>query len=181
LRKGGTFNIRSLDDHKEYTINLDQQNDILMFSAIDQIEDNKYYQSESRTFPSIDAIIAPNILFQMTITMTHPIKMIGLKKLKDCKKLVKKGDINFYFVVPTQLYNNYPKQDFATTASGIAQMIPDWIKTHVQQYALKIDLTSENSSKSGYASGNPGSGSGNIGGSSRSGKAQKHTRRKNVK
>jgi len=100
----------------------------------------------------------------MTIAMTHPIKMIGLKKLNDCKKLVKKGDIDFYFVVPAQLYDNYPKQDFATTAGSVTKMIPDWIKTRVQQYALKIDLTSENSSKSGNAGGNPGSGS--IGGSS---------------
>ena len=138
LRKGGTFNIRSLDDRKEYTMNLNQQDEILMFSAIDQIEDNKYYQPESRTFPSIDAIIASNMLFQMTIAMTHPIKMIGLKKLNDCKKLVKKGDIDFYFVVPAQLYDNYPKQNFATSAGHVAQMIPNWIKTRVQQYALKI-------------------------------------------
>jgi hypothetical protein len=176
LRKGGTFNIRSLDNRKEYNLNLDQQNEILMFSTIDQIEDSKYYQPENKTFPSIDAIIAPNRLFQMTIAMTHPVKMIGLKKLNDCKKLAKKGYIEFYFVVPAQVYDNYPKQSFTTTGGDVAQVIPGWIKTRVRQYALKIDLTSKNSSKSGNAGGNPGSG--NIGGSSGSGKAQKRTPKK---
>jgi hypothetical protein len=170
LREGGTFYLRSLDDSKIYNLKLDQQNEILMFSAIDQIEDKKYYQPESKNFPSIDAIIAPYVLFQMTISMTHPVKMIGLKKLYECKKLSQDKQIAFIFVVPAQLYDNYPKQDFATTTGGVAQMIPDWIKTRVKQYALKIDLTSENSSKSG-----------NAGGSSGSGKAQKRTPRKKVK
>ncbi|RGB36480.1 hypothetical protein C1646_758035 [Rhizophagus diaphanus] len=80
------------------------RNEILEFSenGIDLIEDGKYYQPESKNFPSIDSIIAPDKLFQMTIAKCHPIKMNGFKKLYN--KLGDENEISFYFVVPAHLH-----------------------------------------------------------------------------
>src|SRR5438094_955103 len=104
-------------------------------------EDNEEVRRESYTkkiIPSIDAIHGPNILFQMTTSMNHPIMLIGLQKVYS--KLAHSGEIFFYFVVPAQLYNSYKKQNFVTTNNVIAQRMPAWIKNRVKQYALKIDL-----------------------------------------
>ena len=69
-----------------------------------------YYQPEIKNFPSIDALVAPNVLLQMTTSLTHPIKMVGLDLLHE--KLAKNEEIEFYFVVPAQLFDHYQKQSF---------------------------------------------------------------------
>ncbi|CAG8655465.1 10438_t:CDS:2, partial [Cetraspora pellucida] len=58
----------------------------------------------------------PNILFQITISAVHPIKLCGLTKLYDklggtsCQE-----DIYLYFVVPSDLYRNFQHQSICTT------------------------------------------------------------------
>ncbi|RHZ53526.1 hypothetical protein Glove_441g117 [Diversispora epigaea] len=149
LRNGGTFEVRSLepnDSRRELTQDIKKQNEILTFSAIQTIEDGKYYRPDNKNFPSIDAIIAPDTLFQITTAMNHPIKIIGLKRLYN--KLAKTGEISFYFVVPAELYDYYQKQKFIVTNNSIARKMPGWIKNRIKQYALKIDLSSEGSSRS---------------------------------
>lgn len=140
LRNGGNFHIRHLESNTESIITIINQDEILEFSenGIDLIEDGKYYQPESKNFPTIDSIIAPDKLFQMTIAKCHPIKMNGLKKLRN--KLGGENEISFYFVIPTHLYEKYSVQPFHNSKDELAQRIPDWINDHLQQYVLKIDL-----------------------------------------
>lgn len=95
--------------HKDFN----RQNKILKFLDIALIENGKYYQSDSKTFPLIDAIITPNKLFRITIATNHTIKVVGLNLLYE--KLVKNQEIAFYFVIPEKLYANYQKQNFVTT------------------------------------------------------------------
>ncbi|CAG8702627.1 17099_t:CDS:1, partial [Acaulospora colombiana] len=146
LRNGGTFKVRSLENNDDGTLNKDikKQNEILTFSAVQTIEDGKYYRPDNKNFPSIDAIIAPDMLFQMTTAINHPIKIIGLKKL--VSKLARTGEISFYFVVPAELYDRYQNQKFIATNNANIRRMPSWIKNRVKQYALRIDLSSESSS-----------------------------------
>ncbi|CAI2179167.1 7075_t:CDS:2 [Funneliformis geosporum] len=142
LREGGIFKTHSLElNGVKEDLLIDRQGEIFEFfeSDISVIKDEKYYKPVEQNFPSIDAIIAPNKLFQMTIAKIHPIKMNGLKMLQD--KLG--GDnasenIKFYFVVPEHLYDNYGKQNFHTSDDTLAKDIPLWIQFRVNQYALKI-------------------------------------------
>ncbi|CAB4398849.1 unnamed protein product, partial [Rhizophagus irregularis] len=148
LREGGNFIARSLEPafrenevlHQQFT----KQENILTFSKIEDIEESKYYQPEIKNFPSIDAIVAPKVLLQMTTSMTHPIKMVGLDKLYDGNKLAKNEDISFYFVVPAQLYDHYQKQGFVTTKEANVRRFSPWIPQYVKQYALRIDLSGTN-------------------------------------
>ncbi|CAG8602907.1 10010_t:CDS:1 [Acaulospora morrowiae] len=140
LRGGGTFQVRSLDSNKTYNLTLNRQDKILKFSDIGDIEDRKYYQPIDKTFPSIDAILAPECIFQMTTAMNHSINTTGLKKLRG--KLAKTGNIDFYFVVPAQLYDEYQKQNYVTTKNVIDLNIPPWIANRVRQHVLRIDLCS---------------------------------------
>ena len=142
LRSGGEFQVRSLDTNKKYTLKLPQQ-DEHRFSNINEIKNEMYYQPIDKTFPSIDAIYAPDTLFQMTTSLNHNIKMIGLNKLQS--KLMKTGDIDFYFVVPAQLFDNYQKQNYATIKGVIATNANPWIIKQIKQHVLGIDLGSKDS------------------------------------
>ncbi|CAG8559779.1 1248_t:CDS:2 [Acaulospora colombiana] len=132
------------NDHRALIQDIKKQNEILTFSAVRTIEDGKYYRPNNKNFPSIDAIIAPDMLFQVTNAINHPIKIIGLKKL--ISKLARTGEISFYFVVPAELYDRYQNQKFITTNNANTRRMPSWIKNRVKQYALRMDLFSESSS-----------------------------------
>jgi hypothetical protein len=142
LKNGGEFKIRTLDGSKSYTSQpINRRDKIYTFSTIETITDGNYFRPDNKNFPSIDSIIAPNKLFQMTTAINHPIKMIGLKKVYP--KLAKTGDIDFFFVVPAQLFDSYKKQNFVTTNNNNARRKPSWIKNRVRQYVLAIDLSSK--------------------------------------
>jgi len=144
LQKGGSFNIHPLEsDFTSSTIVIPERIK-LVFNDINKIEEGKYCQPIQKNFTSIDAVVAPNTLFQMTVSKSHPINMSGLKKLVE--KLGGKSGTNhiyFYFVLPKDLYDNYQAQHFHTTGKTVAKQIPCWITNHIKQYALKIDLSSQ--------------------------------------
>ncbi|CAB4412663.1 unnamed protein product [Rhizophagus irregularis] len=143
FRKGGPFRVRSLEPDSNddlLTETLNKQDEILKFSNVESIENDKYYQPESKTFPSIDAIVAPDKLFQITIATNHPIKVAGLKLLYE--KLIKNKEISFYFVVPEKLCGKYQKQNFVTSKDDVSRRLPRWIKNNVKQYVIGIDLSS---------------------------------------
>ncbi|RGB24181.1 hypothetical protein C1646_773452 [Rhizophagus diaphanus] len=91
FRKGGSFRVHSLEP---------DSNDNLL---------------KSKTFPSIDAIVAPDKLFQITIATNHPIKKVMWQ---------------------------LPKAEFVTSKDDVSRRLPRWIKDHVKQYVLGIDLSS---------------------------------------
>ncbi|CAG8689754.1 17145_t:CDS:1, partial [Racocetra fulgida] len=55
----------------------------MIFNEINEIKDEVYCQPKNQNFSSIDAIIAPNVLFQITVFCVYPIKLNGLKQLYD--------------------------------------------------------------------------------------------------
>ncbi|RIA93134.1 hypothetical protein C1645_665279, partial [Glomus cerebriforme] len=112
LRNGGTFKRRSLDTKLEDNVDF-QARELILFNQINEIQNGYYSRPLDKTFPSIDAIVAPSCLLQMTTAMNHPIKINGLKRVQS--KLETGSDIYYYFVVSRQLYNKYTKQRYSTT------------------------------------------------------------------
>ncbi|CAB5187431.1 unnamed protein product [Rhizophagus irregularis] len=91
FRKGGPFRVRSLEPDSNdnlLTETLNKQDEILKFSNVESIENDKYYQPEKK------------------------------------------------------LCGNYQKQNFVTSKDDVSQRLPRWIKNHVKQYVLGIDLSS---------------------------------------
>ena len=74
----------------------------------------------------------------MTISTDHPIRT-GLNLLRE--KLAKNERIKLYFAIPASLFDIYQKQNFITTRDTIARKLPNWIRDHVEQYALEINLS----------------------------------------
>ena len=141
LRDDGDFKTRSLDTEEEYIYTTFHQEEILTFSEVATIENYKYYQPLSENFPSFDSIHAPKSLFQMTTSLNHPIKMNGLKKVHD--KLTR-SNVDFYFVVPMELFYIFKSQRFVTSKKKEPKNIPPWFG-RIKQYVLGIDLSSKSS------------------------------------
>lgn len=71
-------------------------------------DQNIYYLPNSPNFASVDAFYAKSA-FQMTISHTHPLKYEPLKKLRMHLGLSK---LNFFFVVPMEVFDNFCKQNY---------------------------------------------------------------------
>ena len=103
-----------------------------MFFDVSEIENGKYYQPYEENFPSINAIIAPRTLFQMTTTTNHNTKIAGLEKLSSKPS---SSGIVLYYVVPIVLFNRFPRQNFI----GDIREKSKWEK-RISQYVLGIDI-----------------------------------------
>ena len=138
IRNGGTFKRRSLDTNIEDTV-IFPKRDLILLTQIDEIQNGAYSIPLDKSFPSVDAIVAPDCLFQMTTAKDHKIKISGLKRVQS--KLETEKDIEFYFVVPTKLYSSYKKQKYSTTDDNKdALNMGPWIRKCLKQYVLGIDL-----------------------------------------
>ncbi|KAF0382297.1 putative crinkler family protein [Gigaspora margarita] len=138
LQGGGTFNIRILEPHSITCKIKIPKRIMLTFDDVNEIKEDMYCKPNRKNFASVDAIVAPNIFFQMTISKIHAIDLNGLEKLYN--KLGDHNEIYFYFVVPTDLFENFKCQNFVTGKKIVKQM-PSWGKS-VKQYALEINLNS---------------------------------------
>ncbi|RHZ77618.1 hypothetical protein Glove_174g112 [Diversispora epigaea] len=151
LQKGGKFNIRFLDskftDPKSTSSIIEfPKREKLIFNKINEIKEGMYCQPKSKNFESIDAIVAPNILFQITVSSNYPININGLKNLVDkLGSVLGKDCINFYFVLPKDKYNDFENQKFHISKNTVAKSkdIPYWITNRIRQYALEIDTISK--------------------------------------
>ncbi|CAH1769951.1 16072_t:CDS:2 [Entrophospora sp. SA101] len=76
---------------------------------------NEYYQPQQKNFTSVDSLVLPNMLFQMTINQGS--------WYKEC-------------------FDGMKKQPFHTRKGENSKRLPPWIKDKVKQYVLNVDLAS---------------------------------------
>ena len=120
LCSGENFKIQSLESSgsgsgEDETVNFGQLStkDV---SHVEDIDAGYYCKPVAKNFESIDSMIAPNTLFQITVAEKHPVKHNGLDKLKD--KLATSGELRLYFVVPSDRYRGFQHQSY-TNMDGI--------------------------------------------------------------
>jgi len=142
LLNGGSFKVRPLFGQTTSCFGISNSNrkltipprDKLLFSKPDEVIQNRYCIPTQKNNASFDAFVSPDTFFQMTIADNHPIIRIGLEKyIKDDN-----SDINFYFVLPTDLYNDYKPQALHTTNRTVLKNKPPWFN-RFKQYALELD------------------------------------------
>ncbi|KAF9160364.1 hypothetical protein BGX20_002544 [Mortierella sp. AD010] len=111
-------------------------------------------------------LFVPNNLSQVTISSDHPIKQTPLKniieKINGGQRKKSSKPVKHYFVVPNKIYAGFKAQDYITDNNTISKAIPQIIKTHVKQYALKIDLDTAHTGGSPGLSNRAASRSGKI-------------------
>ena len=147
LPKGGTYHIRKLADHdnKEEPRNLPKMKHTV-FNKLDEVDLShlhclEYLRPKSKTFEAADAICLPNSIFQVTVSTSHPIKANGLKKIiKELKKHIDwtpDTRVNYYFVVPPDVYKDFhDKQKYHTAKETEVKDCDQFEK--VDQYVLNF-------------------------------------------
>lgn len=127
LQKGGKFNIRLLEpDFKRSTIEIPERKK-LSFNKICEIKEGVYCQPLKKSFVSVDAIVAPDALFRLTVSNNHPININDLKSHVN-KLGGESGEntINFYFVLLKDKYGDFRKQRIHD-GKTVLDSTPDWI------------------------------------------------------
>jgi hypothetical protein len=88
-------------------------------------------------FPSVDMILTPNSLFQITISKDHPVKQEPLRKIVE--KLPAKQNISLYFVVPEEIFKDVSLQNYHNGEGKVSQKLPECLKT-LEQWVLGVPL-----------------------------------------
>eukprot|EP00047_Mylnosiga_fluctuans_P024741 m.169108 g.169108 ORF g.169108 m.169108 type:complete len:679 (+) comp9915_c1_seq20:269-2305(+) len=152
LLRGGMFEARRLTDFGPYklSVSLQPSHRVYLQSEVDIPSRGTfpatptYFQPQSRTFPSIDAISAqdkdgPVHLFQMAVG-THPVKYEGLLTV-----LQKVGTASgLYFVMPRDRFAAFGVQSYLNSDNTV-RIRWDNVVQSLPQYALCVDLTAEGS------------------------------------
>ncbi|CAH1758953.1 9830_t:CDS:2 [Entrophospora sp. SA101] len=84
----------------------------MTFKTIDEIENGMYCHPINKNFESVDAVIAPNIFFQITVAEKHPILQAGFRQLLEKFQISQDNKAQLYFIVPDYLFNNFRKQPY---------------------------------------------------------------------
>jgi hypothetical protein len=140
LLRGGKFRIRCLtgkNSGKKYKLKLDPSQEKVLYSVndIQHLKKNEYGRPASKIFESIDSVFREDsILFQITVSTSHPVKLHGLKEV--IKYLPTTTEIDLYFVVPPDIYPNFKEQNYINKKNTKSASSPD----NVVQYALEIPL-----------------------------------------
>ena len=136
--KGGRFTIRKLEGRNQTSfIQLDQRETV----EIRKVEDISGYRQQScylkptvKNFVAIDGIMPPASGFQMTVSVVHPVKIEGLKKILtelSCK------NFNLYFVVPKDVFDDYQLQPYWSSQRKRVELPSEF---NVVQWALMVEL-----------------------------------------
>jgi hypothetical protein len=98
--------------------------DTLMVQGVDGIRSGYYCRPQAKNFASVDAVVAPSSLFQMTVGEKHPVKHDGLAKLQP--KLASSGPVRLYFVVPPDRWASFGQQNYVTQKGVLAWVWVAW-------------------------------------------------------
>jgi hypothetical protein len=150
LPNGGTFRVRKLSDNKEEERKFPQMN-CKVFSTLEEVgiaslPSSQYLRPKSKTFEAADALCPPNSVFQVTVSKSHPVKANGLKKIlnefQKHKNWTHDTRVNFYFVVPPDVYKYYTREQTYNTAKG-TKVVDSNLRQfkNVDQYVLNFEFS----------------------------------------
>jgi hypothetical protein len=157
LQRGGEFLIRALkgaDVESTRTVRFSPSTarSISDTESIQQLLQHEYGKPTSQNFATVDAVLKPNSLFQMTIRDRHAVNVNGLNRVitglltpePDSKRLkggrssktsaTTTSSFDFYFVVPSApvtLFRSYKLPNISDEST---------VQGNVQYYALQLPL-----------------------------------------
>jgi hypothetical protein len=100
-------------------------------------EDTGTIWTPGPNFPSIDMIISPDSLFQITISRRHPVKQEPLRQILE--KLPVEEGIVLYTVVPDEIFDSFPFQQYHNDLGKVSRMVPESVQK-LEQWVLGVPL-----------------------------------------
>ncbi|RUS20151.1 hypothetical protein BC937DRAFT_86273 [Endogone sp. FLAS-F59071] len=106
-------------------------------------DDNRLVIPNIPNFAAADLSLLPTTLFQVTVSEKHPIKQAALATIIKSMPAYKdpKAKFKLIFVVPDELYDNYPVQKYVTSDKKDSSKVPLVIQKRVEQWVLGIDIS----------------------------------------
>lgn len=131
ITKGGDFNIRCLEDNtiSKVSMTIRPSERVSFEQDHTEFKDFVYYVPESKTFQSVDSLYPPTSVLQMTVAKKHSIKIDGLKVVKG---KLNTTPIDFYFVVPDDIFDCFGKQTYINkdkkkSKDGVVKHFKQWV------------------------------------------------------
>ncbi|KAG0285085.1 hypothetical protein BGZ98_005664, partial [Dissophora globulifera] len=151
FRKGGyEFQIKDLQDGSDTAFKVPADPSMVLFDEIPAVPPGTLCIPKNCTFACVDLLLSPKYLLQVTVSKRHDIKgppfSTLLGNLKD-KGWIPSGDVHLVFVVPSEIYDNFPEQKYLSDKGTVYKRVPRLIGS-VKQFVLKIDLKSASTGKS---------------------------------
>jgi hypothetical protein len=142
LARGGPFRTRSLETNTEKTLALEPLSELL-FDTDEQVatSTNAYLRPRRANYASIDSLIKPNLLFQMTVGTTHPCKQAGLRDVLNL--LGNPTEPHLYFVVPDDCFQEFTHQSYQDSQNKILRKPTFSNVKKIRQFVLTINLSSD--------------------------------------
>ena len=94
IMEGGMFSVRILNSGAESMVRFPKLR-LNRFTKVLETKKRVYNVPKSKTFRTVDSLVIPRDLFQITISTSHSINEGGLDNLND---ILAEGMINFYFI-----------------------------------------------------------------------------------
>jgi hypothetical protein len=133
--------------------------ELLEFDVLDSIEvqnalDSDYIKPRNINLGAIDSLCQPDLLFQITVAKSHPIKAKSLmnavqqlrkyREASEADRQKAEFKINLSFIVPTDVYSSYTQEQKYVTMEGedfkVNSAERNWLAAHINQYAVKVSL-----------------------------------------
>ena len=102
--------------------------------AIKQLPEGVYGQPTQKNFPTIDGLMKPNLLFQMTTASTHGVNIDALIDVVRALDVDDDDPVRFYFVVPPEQFPVFRPGTFESTFKTPMSSIP----SNVEYWALEL-------------------------------------------
>jgi hypothetical protein len=162
---GGDFEVRTLDGKTaDVKLTLSPDTSRKTFADVSEVahfnDDSSYIVPKASNFESVDSMMKPNLLFQMTVSATHPCKQAGLhraivslkggqpsplKKVKGSSgqsQAVHQGPPpRLYFVVPEDSFDAFKEQSYTDSKGKIMGKSTYADVNSIEQFVLKVSLT----------------------------------------
>lgn len=102
-----------------------------------------YLRPLSKNYQSVDAILKPDVLFQVTGAHKHPCKQAGLHNVLE--QLGDPVSPRLYFVVPPDRFKDFEYQKYHDSRNKVMENPTYANVQNIQQFVLQIELTPEES------------------------------------
>lgn len=133
-----------VDDGATSVVSLPKLEKVLVFTDDSEVlaaADTSYLQPAVKNYQSVDAIVKPDLLFQVTGAHRHPCKQKGLYNV--LKLLSDPVAPRLYFVLPPDRFANFKYQRYLN-AKRERMKTPTFVNVRkIQQFALEVKLSSE--------------------------------------
>ena len=140
LQRGGWFSCRNLQDPEAVPFQIELQpcsSSIGLWDVGDistELRSGVYGWGRNKNLPSVDAVVQPDKLFQMTVSGDHRIDARGLSTAVHAMQ-AEEREVQLFFVVPPDVFTSYPRQTLKRIRGDLAAAS---VARAIKQFVLNL-------------------------------------------